>query len=442
MKQTSALSISALLILTSSLTAQSWNNPAGGAWAVSTNWLPTSIPDAVGSTANFGPAASSIVVSVPAGGIPIQTGTHVTVGTINFNNVSSSSSVAYSINTSIFSGGIFLDNGSNPIAINVNGTTAGNQNLNHIMYIPNPSSSVLVTNNSTAPGITLTLRGFQTTNVPPPISSNAFTFTGTGNTQLQSIGGFTSTTATVTKNGSGTLIIDRIQPNSGVFTANGGITVNDCTVIFGLSDSATTLATINANGRFYGSGGASLNGVVSSSGRTSAGAGPASIGIFTVGSLQLSGGSLEVEIQGPSAGSGYDQIRSAFSSSVFALGNGTTNLDISFLNGYAPNPGDLFTILRHGNSGTVQTGFFANAPLDGGIYNLGGVSMQVDYQSGVNSGDVTLMVVAVPEPMTWMLTGLVTAGSLAGWWYARRRRALALESVIPLSDGPMLDKFA
>lgn len=434
MKPTAGFSIALWLALCSTLAAQTWNNPAGGTWATSTNWTPTSIPDAVGATATFGPAASSITVTVPAGGIPIQTGTHVTVGTINFNNVSSSSSVAYSINTSIFSGGIFLDNGSNPIAINVNGTTAGNQNINHLMYIPNASASVVVTNNSTAPGTTLTLRGFQTTNVPPPVSSNAFTFTGTGTTQLQSIGGFSSTTSTLTKNGTGTLIIDRILPNSGVFTANGGITVNNGTVIFGLSDSATTPATVNASGRLYGSGGASLNGTVSSSGRVSAGAGPTSIGIFSVGSLQLSGGSLEVEIQGPNAGSGYDQIRSAFSSSVFALGNGTTTLDVTFLNGYVPNAGDLLTVLRHGNAGNTQTGFFANAPIDGGTYNLGGVSMMVDYQSGINGGDVTLMVVAVPEPTTWALTGLVSAGSLASWWWLRRRRAMVMEGILTTCD--------
>src|SRR5262245_16188927 len=103
------IAVAAVLGLSVACFAQTWNNPAGGAWGTSTNWTPASVPDAIGATATFGPAASSITVTAPAGGTPIQTGTHITVGTINFNNVSSSSSVAYSINNSVFSsGGIFL----------------------------------------------------------------------------------------------------------------------------------------------------------------------------------------------------------------------------------------------------------------------------------------------------------------------------------------------
>lgn len=401
--------------------AQTWNNPAGGAWTTNTNWTPTVVPDAVGATAAFGSAASSVTVSLPLGGFPTignpAGGPHVTVGSINLSNVSSSSAVAYTLGATTSSGAIQLDNGSSPISINLSGGTnsAGTQRINTVLYVPNTSATVQVVNNGTGPSDTLSFRGFQTSNLA--VSSNSFVFSGTGNTLVEAVGGFISATAAATMNGTGTLTFSGL---GGAFTLNGGITVNAGNVVFNLTDPSTTPATVGSNGKFYGTG--TLNGSVTSGGTISAGVINGVGGALRVGSLQLTGGAMEVEMRGTSVGSGYDQIQAINSLAGFALGNGLATLNVTFQNGFVPAAGDTFTILRHTNNGLTQTGFFANAPVDGQTYQLGGGSFIIDYQSGVNGRDVTLTAVAVPEPATLAMMGCAVIAAIGGWFWRKRQQ--------------------
>ncbi len=133
-------------------------------------------------------------------------------------------------------------------------------------------------------------------------------------------------------------------------------------------------------------------------------------GNYTVNSLSAT---LQIQMSGTTQTSGYD----------FLDVNGTATLGgdlvVSLLS-FTPNFTDVFEV---GEADSAISSFFANAPVNGGTYNLGPGTFRVRYNvSGFGtSGNVILdqfELAAVPEPSTILL--LVVGGAVA--W--RKRRSL------------------
>jgi hypothetical protein len=193
------------------------------------------------------------------------------------------------------------------------------------------------------------------------------------------------------------------------------------------------------------------------------GAGPASL---SLGSVQY-GGTLDIEIGGPTPGSDYDQLNHILGSGLAQLGGA---LNVSLLNGFMPQAGDMFDILTAagGISGTFASSMLpaltgdlfwtiiygpslveltveAPTPVLPGDFNSDGVVDAGDYvlwrkgldtaytladydvwrahfgeSTGSNTGSSLRSATSVPEPGTLLLS-LILAGHLCGcrrqWHY-------------------------
>ena len=150
-----------------------------------------------------------------------------------------------------------------------------------------------------------------------------------------------------------------------------------------------------------------------------------------------SGGTLQIDIAGATAGSGYDQVR-VTTPGTAAPGSTTAvslagNLNVSVLGGYQPADGQLFFILTQDLS-TIATvpatsdpqvgnvsGTFAGLA-DGSLFTSGGVDFRISYfgDSANNlftgGNDVVLQAVVVPEPSSIAIIGA------AALLLARRQR--------------------
>lgn len=107
---------------------------------------------------------------------------------------------------------------------------------------------------------------------------------------------------------------------------------------------------------------------------------------------------LEIELGGASLGQ-FDRLLIGGSAAL----DGT--LEVRLANGFAPAPGDTFTIL----TSSALSGFFANAPSDGSRFTLadGNGSFEIDY-----TATSVVLLAYVPEPTTAVLSlaGLVVLG--------------------------------
>jgi len=134
---------------------------------------------------------------------------------------------------------------------------------------------------------------------------------------------------------------------------------------------------------------------------------------------------LQLELGGPTAGTGYDQI---VSNGQITLGG---NLDVSLINGFTPGVGEKFFILDAAPVGLTISGTFANVTPTGGytgLFTIPGVAnFAVNYadSSGLDGNnalnDVSLTYLGIPEPSS-------IASLLGGWavllgWRRRGRRA-------------------
>ncbi len=173
-------------------------------------------------------------------------------------------------------------------------------------------------------------------------------------------GGFTKTV------GSGTLTL-----TSPINFLPGAITVNAGTLIVdgNLGPSPTSPLTIASAATLGGSGTVWRNTTVN--GTLSPGSGP---GVLTIGgSLTFgSGATVSMQLSGPVAGTGYDQVvvnSTASSGATVALGAGVANLSLSL--GFAPAAHSAFWLINNtSRAANSTTGNFAGLP-EGSIITLG-----------------------------------------------------------------------
>ena len=126
--------------------------------------------------------------------------------------------------------------------------------------------------------------------------------------------------------------------------------------------------------------------------------GGTSPGIFTPGTFTLNSATLEVDLNGTTAGTGYDQIQApsvTLSGAALSINVGTTL-----------STGDQFTIIDNAGVGAVNGTFTGLA--EGAVFAAGGRNLKITYVGGTGN-DVVLSVEPLPptEPVPalneWML---------------------------------------
>ena len=134
-----------------------------------------------------------------------------------------------------------------------------------------------------------------------------------------------------------------------------------------------------APGAVLGGSGTIAKGLFATGGTVAPGSSP---GILGAGGLSLSSNSmLSLELNGPAAGAGYDQV-----AVTGAVSLGGSALGISL--GYAPAPGTVFTIITNDGVEPVS-GAFAGLP-QGTVISVNGTPLVISYTGGTGN-DVVLI---------------------------------------------------
>jgi len=185
---------------------------------------------------------------------------------------------------------------------------------------------------------------------------------------------------TVRKEGGGTLrctgttlnsFVGSFVVNGGTFRVDGSLTDGSFMVNGGVLNGTGTVSSVTMNG-----------------GTLNPGDSP---GVFHIqGDLTMSAGAVfQVELNGPIAGSTYDQLQV----------DGAVNLGEATLEvqpGYSITPGTAFLILINDGSDPI-VGTFAGLP-QGAIFQAGGQYFSISYHSGAGNNDVVLTRVNPPPP--------------------------------------------
>ena len=235
------------------------------------------------------------------------------------------------------------------------------------------------------------------------------TVNGTGDTLISGVitGGMGET---ITKDGSGTLTL------TGASTYTDGTTVSGGTLLVNNtsgSGTGTGLVGVTGSGTTLGGTGIISGSVVVAAGANIApGNGGNNTAILQTGALTLSPtANFRVDINGTTAGTGYDRIQ------VNAGAVNILNSNLVVTVGTPLSVGQTFTILDKVSAGAI-TGTFAD-PQGGTVTGSDGTVFSISYTGG-NGNDIVLTVVqaAVPEPSTWMGGAL----AIAGLAFTQRRR--------------------
>jgi len=171
--------------------------------------------------------------------------------------------------------------------------------------------------------------------------------------------------------------------------------VNDGKLIVNRFQTGSSV-TVNSPGLLGGSGHV---GNLTSAGTVSPGTGP---GVLFSGSLLLfSNATFRVELNGPTAGSGYDQL--SVNGNVALAG--TLNASL----GFVPGSNDSFTLIT--NTGVQPiVGTFNGLP-EGGTLTIGDVQFQISYVAGPSSNNVALTPVLLPGSTSISLAKLDTGAA-------------------------------
>jgi hypothetical protein len=179
----------------------------------------------------------------------------------------------------------------------------------------------------------------------------------------------------------------------------------------------TTLAggsLIAANGILLGgtlAGSGSVAGAVAVAAGGTVSPGVAGTGILATGSLafQAPAAALTADLNGTTAGTGYDQV--GVTGGV-SLGGATLNLTL----GYTPALGDTFVVISNDGADAVSGVFgglngVAGVLAEGATFGLGGQQLQISYAGG-DGNDITLTVVDTIPPVVSSITRGNPAGQL------------------------------
>ncbi len=158
--------------------------------------------------------------------------------------------------------------------------------------------------------------------------------------------------------------------------------------------SSTEDVTVESSGTLQGNGATAGAIVVESGGTLSPGTSPGSL---TCGGLTLTAGAtFAAELNGPAAGTGYDQISVT---GPVDLGGATLSVTL----GFAPDNGQMFTVIAQQGDDAV-TGTFEGLT-EGATFMVNGVELGITYQGGAGH-DVVL--IAAPGSVTPIPTGTAT----------------------------------
>jgi len=240
-------------------------------------------------------------------------------------------------------------------------------------------------------------------------NNDVLTVNGTGNTLISAdiTGGMGQS---LVKDGTGTLTLSGNNTYPGGTTVNGGTLLVNNTAGSGTGGGA--VAVNNAGSALGGTGIISGAVTVSAGANIAPGNGGNTTGILQTGALTMASTSnFKVDINGTTAGSGYDRVQ------VNAGGVTLTGSNLMVTVGTTLSVGQTFTILDKVSGGAI-TGTFAGIPQGGTVVGSDGTVFTVSYVGG-NGNDVVLTVQAlVPEPGTYIGGTL----AIAGLAFTQRRR--------------------
>jgi autotransporter-associated beta strand protein len=203
----------------------------------------------------------------------------------------------------------------------------------------------------------------------------------------------------------GTLLVTGGVTGTSSATGTGSVTVSGSGTF--LAGGSTTGTTGNMSGAVSIGSGSHLSPGTS-------GDGTGNTAILHTGALTLSSGSIfNVNLNGTTAGSGYDQL---IASSVTSINGSSLSLNI----GGTLQVNDKFFIVENSSATSLAIGTFSQ----GATISSGGYTFAINYadngDGGLVANDISLTVLtAVPEPGTWVGAGL----ALAALAFAGRRRA-------------------
>lgn len=188
--------------------------------------------------------------------------------------------------------------------------------------------------------------------------------------------GVISGTGGLNKNGTGTMTL------TGNSTYTGDTSVNAGKLVVNGSQPQSPV-TVGATGILGGSG---IVGVIVNTvgGVVAPGASP---GILTCSSVNFSGvnSDFTVELSGPIAGSGYDQLNVQGTNN---LGGATLNVNAAFGLSNAPAIGQQFTILNNDGVDAI-TGTFSGRP-NNSTFTVDNLTFVINYNGGIGANDVVL----------------------------------------------------
>ncbi len=243
------------------------------------------------------------------------------------------------------------------------------------------------------------------------LNGSAVTVNGTGDTLISGNVSGMGSVSDLIKEGSGTLTLTGTNTYSGGTAVTGGtLLVNNAAG----SGTGTGAVAVSGSGTTLGGTGIISGPVIVAAGANIApGNGGNNTAILQTGALTLSPtANFRVDINGTTAGNGYDRIQ-VNTGGVLIL---NSNLVVTV--GTTLSIGQTFTILDKVVVGAI-VGTFAGIPQGSTVTGSNGTVFSVSYTGG-DGNDIVLTVVAapVPEPSTWVGGAL----AIAGLAFTQRRR--------------------
>jgi autotransporter-associated beta strand protein len=235
--------------------------------------------------------------------------------------------------------------------------------------------------------------------------------------------GLISGNGPITKTGTGTQVF------SGDNTYQGGTFIDGGRLLVNGQQSGGSVF-VHAGGTLGGTGHVARI-QVQPDGTLSPGQSPGVIHANGIVELQGATATFVVELNGTTAGRGYDQLQTPFAVDV---GSGTLNV----LPGFTPAANDSFTIINKTAGGTV-VGTFDGLP-EGAAFTAGGLPFSISYVAGDGNDVVLTRIDIPPTQITGINTGVPGGSELMGMGLPGVAYFLeATTNLIPVADWTVID---